>query len=99
MLITSQRVGDREMLASEFLSENEPLMLECWTCRKHAKMERILYDYGKLFELGDAAKGVGWITEVDFVRKRKLVFCSEDCKRTAQYKDGYFRRMRPIPKG
>lgn len=101
MLVNSQKIGEKPSVedtdivtAPRRMMEKEGLSLQCWTCLKRKSIESLIYRIGKQFRLGKVAKEVGWLTGIDFRRKRVLVFCSEICMEEARTKSGQFRSNR-----
>jgi len=78
-----------------YLSPDEDLFVECWTCSKRRMLDSSVYKVGKKFDFRQSVKEVGFSPVVDFANRRILAFCSDECDESSRRGDGMYLVVRP----
>lgn len=73
--------------------EKKKYPVKCWWCEKETNVELAAPP-----EIGDGlidiAEKLSWISAIDFLRERVLIFCSPECQKKAKTIAGHYRKTR-----
>jgi hypothetical protein len=68
--------------------------LVCWSCSNKVFVSGVRHPQYAM-DLVVITNKVGWVGVIDLNRSRTLVFCSDECKKAAKTKKGWYRKYSP----